>query len=77
MGGLALLSMHPEAVRPASEYYAKYALELGHSRNVLNVILSDFRGVDTLGEISVLATAGLGVVALLKAKRPGGESSDR
>ena len=33
---------------------------------MVNVILVDFRGFDTLGEITVLALAGLGIYALLK-----------
>ena len=37
--------------------------------NVVNVILVDFRGLDTLGEITVLLVAGLGVVALARATR--------
>jgi multicomponent Na+:H+ antiporter subunit A len=43
----------------------------GHGRNVVNVILVDFRGLDTLGEISVLAVAAIGVVALARAGRRG------
>lgn len=38
-------------------------------RNVVNVILVDFRALDTLGEILVLAIAGLGVTALLARKK--------
>ena len=38
----------------------------GHGRNVVNVILVDFRGFDTLGEITVLATASIGAVALAR-----------
>ena len=38
---------------------------LGHGRNVVNVILVDFRGFDTLGEITVLVTVAIGVGALL------------
>jgi multicomponent Na+:H+ antiporter subunit A len=41
----------------------------GHGRNVVNVILVDFRGLDTLGEITVLAVAAVGVYALLKLRR--------
>ena len=50
----------------------------GHGRNVVNVILVDFRGLDTLGEITVLAAASIGAVALARAgrrtiaQRPGG-----
>jgi multicomponent Na+:H+ antiporter subunit A len=38
----------------------------GQGRNVVNVILVDFRALDTLGEITVLAIAAVGVYALLK-----------
>jgi multicomponent Na+:H+ antiporter subunit A len=42
---------------------------LTHGHNVVNVILVDFRGYDTLGEITVLATAAIGVYALLRVRR--------
>ena len=41
----------------------------GKGSNVVNVILVDFRGLDTLGEITVLLVAGLGVVALARTAR--------
>jgi multicomponent Na+:H+ antiporter subunit A len=41
----------------------------GHGRNVVNVILVDFRGLDTLGEITVLAVASIGAVALARVGR--------
>jgi multicomponent Na+:H+ antiporter subunit A len=37
--------------------------------NVVNTVLVDFRGLDTLGEVAVLAVAGLGLLALLSAPR--------
>ena len=40
-------------------------MPLAHGKNVVNVILTDFRALDTLGEITVLGTAALGVFALL------------
>jgi multicomponent Na+:H+ antiporter subunit A len=49
-----------------SAYFSDNSLIHGHGRNVVNVILVDFRGLDTLGEITVLSVAGLGVYALLK-----------
>ncbi len=49
-----------------SEYYAENAYVLAHGKNVVNVILVDFRGSDTFMEISVLAIAAIGVFALLK-----------
>jgi multicomponent Na+:H+ antiporter subunit A len=48
-----------------SSYFAEMAPSLAHGRNVVNVILVDFRGFDTMGEITVLATVAIGVRALL------------
>jgi multicomponent Na+:H+ antiporter subunit A len=50
----------------SGEYFARSVQEAG-GRNVVNVILVDFRGFDTLGEITVLAVAALGVVNLVRA----------
>jgi multicomponent Na+:H+ antiporter subunit A len=41
----------------------------GDGRNVVNVILVDFRAFDTMGEITVLAAAAIGMVALARAGR--------
>jgi multicomponent Na+:H+ antiporter subunit A len=49
-----------------SPYFAENAASLARGRNIVNVILVDFRGLDTLGEITVLAAAAIGVYALLK-----------
>jgi multicomponent Na+:H+ antiporter subunit A len=49
-----------------AEFFATNSVPAGHGRNVVNVILVDFRGLDTLGEITVLSAAALGVFALLK-----------
>ncbi len=56
------IQIHP----PISIYFVETSLPLAHGRNIVNAILVDFRGLDTLGEITVLAIAGIGVVALLK-----------
>ena len=48
------------------DFYAEQSLPAGHGRNIVNVILVDFRALDTLGEITVLSLAALGVYALLK-----------
>jgi multicomponent K+:H+ antiporter subunit A len=48
-----------------SDYYLQQSVPGGGGSNVVNVILVDFRGFDTLGEISVLAMAALGAHALL------------
>jgi multicomponent Na+:H+ antiporter subunit A len=49
-------------------FYAENSYTLAKGRNVVNVILVDFRALDTLGEITVLSIAGLGVMALAKLK---------
>lgn len=48
-----------------SGYYLEQSVPGGGGSNVVNVILVDFRGFDTLGEIAVLAMAALGAHALL------------
>jgi multicomponent Na+:H+ antiporter subunit A len=52
----------------SEEFVARSAGEAG-GHNVVNVILVDFRGLDTLGEITVLAVAALGIAALVLAPR--------
>lgn len=56
-----------------SDWYLQHSFPDAHGRNVVNVILVDFRGFDTWGEITVLTIAGLGVYALLRRRaRTGG-----
>jgi multicomponent Na+:H+ antiporter subunit A len=49
-----------------SNYYIENSVTLAHGRNIVNIILVEFRALDTLGEITVLSLAGVGVFALLK-----------
>jgi multicomponent Na+:H+ antiporter subunit A len=51
-----------------AEYFLRESVPGGGGRNVVNVILIDFRGYDTLGEVTVLAIALLGVITLLSRK---------
>ena len=64
--------------RPAAsetgDFYLRNALELGGGRNVVNVILVDFRGFDTMGEITVVGIVAMIVYALLRRFRPAPES---
>ena len=64
---------------PASDELLRRSVPEGKGANVVNVILVDFRGLDTLGEITVLVVAALGVVALARtARRSGvGPGTDR
>jgi multicomponent Na+:H+ antiporter subunit A len=47
-------------------WFGENSVPGGHGRNVVNVILVDFRALDTLGEIAVLAIAAFAVIALLR-----------
>jgi multicomponent Na+:H+ antiporter subunit A len=49
-----------------SDFFSKYALAIAHGRNIVNVIIVDFRGLDTLGEISVVMIAGLAILTLIR-----------
>lgn len=49
-----------------SDFFAASSYPDARGRNIVNVILVDFRGFDTLGEITVLSVAAIGVYALLK-----------
>jgi multicomponent Na+:H+ antiporter subunit A len=49
-----------------SRFFLDWSLREAYGRNVVNVILVDFRALDTMGEIAVLALAGLGVLVLLR-----------
>jgi multicomponent K+:H+ antiporter subunit A len=52
-----------------SWYFLQQAVPLGGGSNVVNVILVDFRGYDTFGEITVLGIAAIGVLALMEGMR--------
>jgi len=65
----ALLAGAARLEGPApSDVYAELAPAAGGT-NVVNVILTDFRALDTLGEITVIATAAIGVAALVSGIR--------
>ena len=49
-----------------TEFFNANARVIAHGRNVVNVIIVDFRGLDTLGEIAVVMIAGLAILALIR-----------
>ncbi len=62
---LILLSVEStEAVSGFKDYYLENSLSVGKGQNVVNVILVDFRALDTLGEVTVICITALGIVAL-------------
>jgi multicomponent Na+:H+ antiporter subunit A len=73
VGGLVvvlLLVANSATLYPSiAHYFLEQSLTLGGGRNMVNVIVVDFRGYDTMGEITVLSIAAIGVYALIKLKR--------
>lgn len=55
-----------KSAEPISWYYLQYSKKLSGGNNVVNTLLVDFRGLDTLGEITVLLIAALGVLMLIR-----------
>ncbi|HET7413271.1 MAG TPA: hydrogen gas-evolving membrane-bound hydrogenase subunit E, partial [Pararhizobium sp.] len=49
-----------------SDFFSTYSLAIAHGHNIVNVIIVDFRGTDTLGEISVVMVTGMAVLALIR-----------
>jgi multicomponent Na+:H+ antiporter subunit A len=51
-----------------TQFFNTYSYTIAHGRNIVNVILVDFRGVDTFGEIAVVMVAGLAILALIRVR---------
>lgn len=66
---MAMLSSTGTGERAASDAIVERAEPDGGGKNIVNVILVDVRGLDTLGEITVLAVAAVGVVAIARVGR--------
>ena len=63
---LFVLAAVGNATDPISDWFLLNSQPLAKGQNVVNTIIVDFRALDTLGEVFVLAVAGFGVYALLK-----------
>lgn len=57
-------------IQSINSYYAENSYVLAYGRNVVNTIIVDFRALDTLGEITVLCVAALGVHTLIRLRPP-------
>jgi len=64
--GLVLAGSTSDLFPPLAPFYLENSLPGGKGANVVNVILVDFRGFDTLGEITVLFIAVIGIFGLLR-----------
>lgn len=49
-----------------TEFFNLYSKTVAHGANVVNVIIVDFRGTDTLGEIAVVMVTGLAILSLVR-----------
>jgi multicomponent K+:H+ antiporter subunit A len=74
--GLLAWAMMTRPLDSIAWYFLENAKPEGGGYNVVNVILVDFRGFDTLGEITVLAVAAVAILALLQGLRLGAPSVD-
>ncbi|WP_431027652.1 Na+/H+ antiporter subunit A [Lysinibacillus sp. LZ02] len=63
---LALSAHSQKLIASISEYYKETVYSLAGGGNIVNVILVDYRGFDTLFEIAVLGIAGMGIYAMIK-----------
>ncbi|MFO7979107.1 MAG: hydrogen gas-evolving membrane-bound hydrogenase subunit E [Bacteroidales bacterium] len=52
--------------KPVSDFYKLASYPEAFGRNIVNVILVDFRALDTLGEITVLAVAAIGIFSMMR-----------
>ncbi len=76
MAALALAMLSRPFPESTSTFFLENALTEGGGTNVVNVMLVDFRGFDTFGEIVVLGIVALTVYALLRRFRPARETMD-
>lgn len=65
---IALDALDEPITKEVSKFYGDYSYVMAKGKNVVNVILVDFRGFDTMFEITVLSVAAIGVFSLLKLK---------
>ncbi len=66
---ITLKAVNVNLNRPISNFFLENSYTRGFGENVVNVILVDFRALDTLGEVTVLTIAAVGVYLLLFTKK--------
>lgn len=65
----AIASHSSKEFKTISHYFLENSYKLGGGDNVVNVILVDMRGLDTLFEITVLGLAALGIYSMIKLRK--------
>jgi multicomponent Na+:H+ antiporter subunit A len=73
---LVALSANGNRLFESISGYYENSYELAGAKNIVNAILVDFRGFDTMLEILVLTVAGLGVYTLIKLRLPKGDKNE-
>lgn len=73
LGLIAYGNRHFDSI---SQYYKDNVYDLAAGKNMVNVILVDFRGFDTLFESAVLGIAGLGIYTLIKLRDKGKDGGE-
>jgi multicomponent Na+:H+ antiporter subunit A len=68
--GVMITSLAARTTTPIGQLEADLAYPEGEGRNAVNVILTDMRAFDTMGELVVITVAAIGTVALVRAGRP-------
>ena len=63
---LSFMALTNKSLTSISEYYKENVYELAAGKNMVNVVLVDFRGFDTLFEIVVLGIAAFGIYTMIK-----------
>jgi multicomponent Na+:H+ antiporter subunit A len=68
IGFMLMLMKSTQAVfdNRLTDFFNAYSKIIAHGANVVNVIIVDYRGVDTLGEIAVVMITGLAILALIR-----------
>ncbi|RBW70473.1 Na+/H+ antiporter subunit A [Bacillus taeanensis] len=69
---IAISSHSTKLFEPISTYFVENSYHLGGGKNIVNVILVDMRGLDTMFEITVLGIAALGIFTMIKLRKDGG-----
>lgn len=79
--GALVLPPFGEAITPihthVAPYYLANAVAETNVPNIVTAVLADYRSFDTLGETTVIFTAGVGVLLLLRGLRRAGGTADR
>ncbi|MGW8175756.1 MAG: hydrogen gas-evolving membrane-bound hydrogenase subunit E [Stenotrophomonas sp.] len=74
VAALSYAVMTRPSIEGMSRFFVEHAYKDAGGRNIVNVILVDFRAFDTFGEITVLGIVGLTIFALLRRFRPADDS---